>query len=168
MRFEDFAAARLPELLRFATVLTGDPEQGRDLVQESLTRALVNWRRVEAATSPYAYVRAIVTHEFMSDRRRKRHPQVPLTYEGLAIPSAGGDLAARSAQRIDLWQAIMTLPPAQRAVIVLRYYEDLPDEEIAATLKLRPGTVRSYAHRALATLRVDLTDLATNGKGVSA
>ncbi|WP_369077189.1 sigma factor [Symbioplanes lichenis] len=78
MRFEEFAAARSPALLRYAMLLSGDREQARDLVQEVLTRALVKWRRVEGTDEPYAYVRRMLTNEYLSWRRRRRVPTVPL------------------------------------------------------------------------------------------
>jgi len=160
MRFEEFAAARLPALLRYATVLSGDPELARDLVQEALTRAFVHWGRVSGAEHPYAYVRAILTNEYLSVRRRRTLPTHPLTWEE---PPAEADHAVDSDRKVDLRRAVLALPPNQRAVIVLRYYEGLRDEEIAETLACRPATVRSHAHRAFAALRLNLHDLAGEG-----
>jgi RNA polymerase sigma-70 factor (sigma-E family) len=166
MQFEDFATAHLPELLRYATALTGNADVARDVVQEALTRALVRWKRVAMADHPYAYVRTMVTNEFLSQLRRKTPLTLPLTYEALNGPRApaGIDSVARTDERLDLRQAIVALPPKQRAVIVLRYYEGLSDNEIAETLGCRPVTVRGYAHRALTALRVDLNELTTNGE----
>jgi RNA polymerase sigma-70 factor (sigma-E family) len=167
MRFEDFMATRLPALLRYATLLTGDPELARDLVQEVLARALVRWKRVSTVDEPYAYVRTMVTNEYLSLRRRRSIRTVPLTYETLDGPRAPAesDPATRFAERVDLWQRVLALPRQQRAVIVLRYYEDLADNEIAETLGCRPGTIRGYMNRALAALRVDLTEpLSSTGR----
>ncbi|WP_305786639.1 sigma-70 family RNA polymerase sigma factor [Symbioplanes lichenis] len=150
MRFDDFIAARLRALLRYATVLCGDRAEADDLVQEVLTRALVRWRRIEGLAEPYAYVRAMVTNEFLSRRRRRRFRLVPLDQHEQAAPAVPeGDP--------ELWARLATLPRQQRAVVVLRFYEDLGDEEIAEVLGCRTSTVRAYASRALATLRVTLT-----------
>ncbi|MYW00572.1 SigE family RNA polymerase sigma factor [Streptomyces sp. SID3343] len=163
MPFEDFAAARLPALLRYAVLLCGDPELARDLVQESLIRALVRWKRISRLDRPEAYVRTMVTNEFLSLRRRKVIKTVALTYDALDGPrapitqgSTRGE-APGADPRGELWERLVTLPRQQRVVLVLRYYEGLSDGEIADTLGCRPGTVRGYASRALATLRVELT-----------
>jgi RNA polymerase sigma-70 factor (sigma-E family) len=156
--FDAYVAARLPALLRYGTLLCGDPDDARDLVQEVLTKALVRWSRIGATRHVDAYVRAMLTNEFISDRRRrKRRPQAPLPDppDGPGTPAVPGpdpDTGARG----DLWARLLRLPPKQRAVVVLRYYEDLSDAQIAALLGCREGTVRTYASRALAALRIDL------------
>ncbi|MEU8136909.1 SigE family RNA polymerase sigma factor [Streptodolium elevatio] len=158
MRFEEFAAARMSSLLRYAFMLCGDRELARDMTQEVLIRALVKWRRIERLDRPDAYVRTMLTNEFLSLRRRKAVATVALTYDALdgpAAPAVRPDDAY--ADRADLWQRLGTLPRRQRAVIVLRYYEDLSDAEIADVLGCGASTVRAYATRALATLRVDMT-----------
>ncbi|MCF2525689.1 SigE family RNA polymerase sigma factor [Yinghuangia soli] len=159
MGFEEFAAARLPALLRYAYMLCGDRELSRDMTQEVLARALVKWRRIEGMDRPDAYVRTMLTNEFLSLRRRKAVATVALTYEALDGPAAptADDPAHAVGERADLWQRLGALPRRQRAVIVLRYYEDLSDAEIADALGCRPSTVRGYAARALATLRVELS-----------
>ena len=164
MRFEDFAAARLPALLRYAVLLTGDRDLARDLVQEVLTRALARWRRIGDLEEPYGYVRTMVTNEYLSFLRRRRLRTVALTYEALDGPRAPAapDPAERLDEHGDLWQRLGALPRRQRAVLVLRYYEDLTDNEIADVLGCRPATIRAHAARALATLRVTLTAPATS------
>jgi RNA polymerase sigma factor (sigma-70 family) len=106
----------------------------------------------------------MVTNEYLSLLRRKSVPTISLTYEALDGPRAPAesDASARFVERADLWQRVMALPRQHRAVIVLRYYEGLSDSEIAETLHCRPGTVRGYMTRALAALRIDLTEPATN------
>lgn len=160
MRFEDFAQARLPALLRYATLLCDEREAARDLVQDVLTRCLVKWRRIGALDEPYAYVRAMLTNEFVSQRRRRRVVTVPLTFDALDGPAAPvqRDYATEASVRDAMWQRLATLPPQQRATVVLRYYEGLTDAEIADVLGCRPGTVRSNASRALTALRIELTD----------
>ena len=162
MRFEDFAAARLPALLRYAMLLSGDREQARDIVQEVLTRALVKWSRIGSVDEPYAYVRRMVTNEFLSMRRRRRLWTVPLgddALDGPRAPTADPPPDTDDA----LWTLLGTLPRQQRAVIVLRFYEGLSDQEIAEALDCRPGTVRSYASRGLAALRIELGESVRNG-----
>jgi RNA polymerase sigma-70 factor (sigma-E family) len=156
MRFEEFAAARLPALLRYATLLTGDREQARDIVQDVLTRALVKWDRIGAVDEPYAYVRRMVTNEHLSWRRRRRLRTVPLHEE----PT---ERAADPPPGDEMWQLLATLPRQQRAVLVLRFYEGLSDPDIADVLGCRPGTVRSNASRALAALRIELGTTSNEG-----
>jgi RNA polymerase sigma-70 factor (sigma-E family) len=149
MRFEEFTAARLPALLRYAMLLSGDREQARDLVQEVLARALVKWGRIGTIEEPYAYVRRMVTNEFLSWRRRRKLTTVPLdeAHEAATPEPETPD---------DLRGLLARLPGQQRAVLVLRYYEDLTDDEIATALGCRVGTVRGYASRGLAALRIEL------------
>jgi RNA polymerase sigma-70 factor (sigma-E family) len=149
MRFEDFTVARLPALLRYATVLCGQRAEADDVVQESLTRALVKWGRIGGLEDPYAYVRAIVTNEFLSRRRRRKFLLVPLDSHDRPAPSAPDDGG-------EIWTRLAALPRQQRVVLVLRYYEDLSDDQIAEVMGCRSSTVRGYASRALAALRVDL------------
>jgi RNA polymerase sigma-70 factor (sigma-E family) len=159
MEFEEFAAARSPALLRYATLLSGDREEARDIVQEVLARAMLKWRRIAAAGEPYAYARRMVTNEFLSLLRRRKLSFVPLQERDLDGP--GAPVAPNPAGPDDeLWQLLGTLPRQQRAVIVLRYYEGLSDDEIADVLHCRPGTVRGYASRALSILRIELTETA--------
>ena len=159
MRFEEFAQVRLPALLRYAGLLTGNRELAQDVVQEVLARALVRWRRIGTLDEPYAYVRTMVTNEYLSLRRRRAVQTVALTYEALDGPAGPvqPDPAAERNDREELWRQLATLPRQQRAVLVLRYYEGLSDPEIADVLGCRAATVRGYASRALAALRVELT-----------
>ncbi|WP_436774982.1 SigE family RNA polymerase sigma factor [Yinghuangia sp. YIM S09857] len=157
MEFEEFAAVRTPALLRYAYMLCGDRELARDLTQEVLIRSLVKWRRVSRAEHPDAYLRAMLTNEFLSLRRRKVVATVAVPYDGIAelgakTASPEGEYAERAA----MMQRLGTLPRRQRAVVVLRYYEDLSDAQIAEILGCRESTVRAYAARALAALRVEM------------
>ena len=159
MRFEDFAAARLPALLRYALLLSGEREQARDIVQDVLTRALLRWDRIDRADEPYAYVRRMVTNEYLSWRRRRRLVTVPLEHSPEPV-AAGPDEHGE-----ELWALLTDLPRQQRAVLVLRYYEGLGDQEIGDVLGCRSSTVRAYASRALATLRVELRTDTTKREG---
>ncbi len=148
---EAFLAEHGPGLLRLAVMLTGVPADGEDLLQTTLLRLLPQWDRVRGADVPSAYVRRCLVNAFVSQRRRSRRE----------VPWADGyDPAApapRSPSETDVaWAWLATLPPAQRAVLALRYYEDLPDGDIAECLGCTASTVRSNAARALATLRATL------------
>jgi DNA-directed RNA polymerase specialized sigma24 family protein len=107
----------------------------------------------------------MVTNEYLSLRRRKAVPTVPLTYQALDGPGAPAvpGPVTDAGDRAELWRLVAGLPRQQRAVIVLRYYEDLSDQEIADVLGCRPSTVRSYATRALAALRVEAGELSKSG-----
>ncbi|MBM2619486.1 SigE family RNA polymerase sigma factor [Actinoplanes sp. LDG1-06] len=167
MSFEDFAAARLASLLRYAMLLSGDREEARDIVQEVLARALVKWGRIGSVQDPYGYVRRMVTNEFLSLRRRRRVRTVPLLDEVVNGASAPRAPDPPSEPDDELWRLLMGLPRQQRAVIVLRYYESLSDLEISEVLGCRTGTVRSNASRALATLRIELDEPTTNERILS-
>jgi len=154
--FEDFAATRLPAVLKFAAVLTGDRGLAEDVVQEVLIRANARWPVIESLPRPEAYVRKMIVNEYLAWRRRSW--RVVLSgagsdIEGVPTPDPAGSYAEREAMLAELAR----LPRRQRAVVVLRYYEGLSDQEIAGVLGCKPGTVRGHASRALAALRVELT-----------
>jgi RNA polymerase sigma-70 factor (sigma-E family) len=153
MTFEQFAATRLDAVLRFATVLTNDRGLAEDVVQEVLIRAHKRWTQIEGLDQPEAYVRRMIVNEFYS-LRRKWARYVPRPAEEL--DGRVGDHAATIAERRTLLDEVAKLPRKQRAVLVLRYYEDMPDSEIAATLGCAETTVRGYAFRALKALRIEL------------
>ena len=169
--FEEFASTRLPGLLRYAVVLTGDRELAQDVVQEALARAHVRWRQVERAGSPDAYVRRMVLNEFLSWRRRWQVRQVRAVGERLVELSdarpGGRDHAQDVVEADELWARLAALPPRQRAVLVLRYYEQLDDADIADLLECSAATVRSHASKALTTLRLrseQQADLSAGGR----
>jgi RNA polymerase sigma-70 factor (sigma-E family) len=150
--FEDFVVARGAALLRFALMLCGDRHRAEDLVQSVLAKAYPRWSRISAMQRPEAYLKAILVNEELRWWRRRGNREVPLA-EPAAEPAASGDEAGAQASRDAAWALLGRLPGRQRAVLALRYYEDLSDAEIADLLGCRPGTVRSQASRALATLR---------------
>ena len=148
--FDDFVAARSGRLLRTAYLLTRDSALAEDLLQTALTKAWFAWGRIEG--NPEPYVRKVLVNTYSSWWRRKWHGETPtdeLPEAGHAEHAAATDLAQ------DLWTALGRLPRRQRAVVVLRYFEDLSEAEIAAALDCSPGTVKSQASKALAKLRVD-------------
>ncbi len=156
--FEQFAMARLPSLLRYAVVLTGDRELAQDIVQEVLARAQVRWRRISETENPEAYVRRMVLNEYLSWRRSWAVRHVHAVGERLVdLDDARGgvrDHAEGVVLADELWKRLATLGRKQRAVLVLRYYEQLEDDQIADLVGCSPATVRSHASRALKTLRL--------------
>jgi RNA polymerase sigma-70 factor (sigma-E family) len=149
--FAEFVASSSVRLFRSAYALCGDAALAQDAVQASLTSAFLAWRRVRGADSPEAYVRRMVVNQLFGWRRRKGW-SVEQSYA--AVPDA--PLASHEQRVVDsdaVWRALATLPARQRAVLVLRYYEDMTEADIAATLGIRAGTVKSQAAAALAHLR---------------
>lgn len=149
-QFREFMASRWPDLVRLAYGLTGDRWLAEDLAQTALASACTAWWRVRLADNPDAYVRKILIN---ASRRRFRRAGV--AEDAQQAPQARiEDPAARSDQRTDLLSALRTLPSRQRAVIVLKYWADMTDAQVADVLGCSEGTVRSQAWRALAKLRV--------------
>lgn len=158
MTYEEFADSRLAALVRYAVMLTGDPHQAQDLVQETMVRVQLNWRRVARADSPERYVRRMLTNQYVDWRRGSWVRRVLLRPEPDVAVTEPGDHAQHTADRDQVWSWLARLPRRQRATLVLRYYEDLPDAEIAEILGCAVGTVRSSISRALATLRAELVE----------
>ena len=156
MTFEEFAATRMPGVLGFAAVLAGDRATAEDVAQEVLIRAYARWDRIGGLDRPEFYVRKMILNEFLNWRRRSSR-QIPAG--GMASEPAriAPDHAAEYNEREALLAELGKLPRRQRAVLVLRYYEDRGDSEIADLLGCSPGTVRSHASRALAALRVEMS-----------
>jgi RNA polymerase sigma-70 factor (sigma-E family) len=153
--FDEFTAARLGALVRYATVVTCDPHLAEDITQDVLVRAHAKWARIGSLDAPEQYVKRMVVNEFLSWRRRRAARVVPLSRDSLAtITPAVPDPAGAHGDRDAILRTIAALPPRQRAAVALRYYEDLDDEQIAEILGCRPVTVRSHISRALATLRI--------------
>jgi RNA polymerase sigma-70 factor (sigma-E family) len=161
--FERYVSESRQRLFRFAVVLCGDPVLAGDLLADVLGRAFERWQLVSAARDPHAYVRRMLVNEFISwQRRRARaipHPEVAVLAEARASRAGAGgpDPADVHADRTALLEELSQLPGRQRAAIVLRYFEDLSDEDIGVTLGCRVGTVRSLISRGLATLRISRT-----------
>jgi RNA polymerase sigma-70 factor (sigma-E family) len=148
--FEEFVAVRSGRLLRTAYLLTHDWARAEDLLQTALARAWLAWGRIR--THPDPYVRKIMVNTYASWWRRRWTSEAPTDRVPDQI-AADGYLAVD--ERDALWRALRRLPKRQRAVIVLRYFEDLSEVEIAETLGCAVGTVKSQASKALAKLRVD-------------
>lgn len=161
--FTTFVRARGLGLLRFAVALTGDQDQAEDVVQGALERLYGKWSRVSGRGDPEWYVRRSIVNAVRDGwRGQRRHPEVL----GLGAEEAGGayvpidDVLTRDVVR----NALAALPPRQRMVIALRYWEGLTEAETAELMGTSIGTVKSQAHRAMKELRGRLT-LADAGNG---
>jgi RNA polymerase sigma-70 factor (sigma-E family) len=148
--FEEFVSARLEALLRYATALSCDPHLAQDVVQEVMLRAQVRWSRIGPMDNPAAYVKRMITNEYLSWRRHRARRDIALN----DLEPAIADPAAQYDERDAMLANIARLPRKQRACVVLRYYEGCSDDEIAEILGCRVTTVRSHISRAIATLRV--------------
>jgi RNA polymerase sigma-70 factor (sigma-E family) len=155
--FRKFMHARWPVMVRLAYALTGDQGHAEDVAQTAFARAYASWPRVSRAGNPEAYVRRIVVNENLN-RFRKHRVAERLT--GTLPESSIPDATRTSDDRSALIAALQQLGPRQRAVVVLRYWLDLSETEVATALGCSVGTVKSQASRALASLRqsADLVD----------
>ncbi|MFD3522135.1 SigE family RNA polymerase sigma factor [Streptomyces sp. NPDC058653] len=151
VQFQEFVRTRWSHLVRTAYLLTGDVHHAEDLTQTALTKAYRSWRRVSRSDSPEAYVRRMLV-SCNSDRFRKRRVAEALT---AAPPEVAGrdEAVSRADERSALLAALAQLPPGQRAVVVMRYWEDLSEAEVAEVLGCSPGTIKSQASKGLAKLR---------------
>ncbi|RZU78074.1 MULTISPECIES: SigE family RNA polymerase sigma factor [Micromonospora] len=155
-RLADFVASRTPALMRVAYLLTGDRHAAEDLVQSALAKTIPKWRTLRHA-DPEGYLRAVMYREQVSWwRRLRRRRETTLTGADEAVQA---DLSGNTDVRLAMRAALRRLPPAQRTVLVLRYYEDLTETQVAELLDCSIGTVRSRTHRAVARLRQLLPDV---------
>ncbi|MGA8114537.1 MAG: SigE family RNA polymerase sigma factor [Actinocatenispora sp.] len=146
--FEEFVGSRLAALTRLGYLLTGDHQHAEDLVQTALMKTARHWRRV---TDPSAYTQRVMVRENVSRWRRRRFHEQPL--DSVRDPATREDTAEEMARRELFMVAMRRLTPRQRAVIALRYYEDLSEADTAAVLGCAVGTVKSRTHHALNRLR---------------
>ena len=154
--FEEFFSATWSRLYRTTYPVAGDRPRTEDALQTAYAKAYAGWRRVSKTDNPEAYVcrmainAALSAHRKASSRRERLFedltPVLPVTDPDPFIVDE------------EMWAAVLELPPRQRAVMVLRYREDLSEKEIADVLNMRPGTVKSHASAALSTLRRELND----------
>jgi RNA polymerase sigma-70 factor (sigma-E family) len=149
--FSSFVHANSTSLYRTAYLLTGDPAAAEELLQGVLVRMYPMWSRVDSMVAPAAYVRRSLVNAFVSARRRSSARDVALGPQH--DKGNGRDLVEQAADRDLAWRLLGTLPYRQRAALVLRFYADLPDAEIAAALRCRVSTVRSLVSRGLQSLR---------------
>ncbi len=159
--FSTYMATEQRALLRLAAALSGDGATADDIVADVLGRAYEQWDRIAGLDRVAAYVRRMVVNEFLTRKRRQKRTVLLPAFQDHHV--VGPDHAHGHAEREALKARMAGLPERQRAVLVLRYFEDLPDDEIAEVLDCATGTVRSLASRALATLRVQASDPTTAG-----
>ncbi len=161
--FRDFVAARSPALQRTAYLLVGDWGLAEDLVQTALIKTYLAWRGRDGVAAIEAYARTVLIHTAGRWwRRRWRGERPAAVLPDRSVPDGTED----SAERDRVWRAILSLPSRQRAVLVLRFYEDLTEAQTAHLLGVSVGTVKSHTARALGALRERLNgslDLAAEG-----
>jgi RNA polymerase sigma-70 factor (sigma-E family) len=147
--FAEFVASRWTALYRLAYLRTASPTLAEDLLQTSLEKAYVRWARIVGMEHAEAYVRRMIANTYLSGRRRAWVREEPSD----RMPESGSSTDGPLLDRALLWPLVCALPARQRAVIVLRYYEDLSEAEIATTLGCAPGTVKSQSSAAMKSLR---------------
>ena len=147
--FEEFVGARSKALLRTAYVLTGDHHHAEDLLQTALTTLYLHWGDLRDPRAAETYVRRVLVTTYTSWWRRRSWRERPTADIPDTAPETTGSVGGSE----DMWLHLKALPRQQRAVVVLRFYEDLSVEETAALLGISAGSVKSHTSRALATLR---------------
>jgi RNA polymerase sigma-70 factor (sigma-E family) len=169
--FREFVVARLGALSRVAYLLAGGHDAAEELLQNALVVVASRWHRVAAANDPMAYVRRVLYHEHVSAWRRNRHLRAEYATDQVPERRGARDEADDAVRRVVLEQALARLTPRQRAVIVLRFYEDLSEADAATVLGCSLGTVKSQTHHALGRLRAlapELADLVRQDSEVAA
>ena len=163
VEFADFVEARSKALLRTAYLLTGDHHQAEDLLQSALTSLFLHWSGLRERRAAEAYVRRSLVTAYTSWWRRRSSRELPLA----DIPDSEAEIPTRNGGNDDLWQHLNALPRQQRAVVVLRFYEDLSVEETAAMLGISAGSVKSHTSRAIGSLRMRLGTAGTRAGSAS-
>lgn len=149
--FDEFFRATWARMFRTAYGVAGDRATAEDALQSAYAKAFASWGRVRAAGRPEAYVRRMVVNEVLDVRRKGWWRRERPLHDERPPDAASPEVS--STERDVVWRAVLSLPPRQRAVLVLRYYEDLSEADIAETLGVTRGTVKSQASAALAALR---------------
>jgi RNA polymerase sigma-70 factor (sigma-E family) len=155
--FTEFAATLTPRLFRTALLMSGDWHLAEDLVQVTLAKLYVHWPKVQRTTVPEAYARTTLTNAFLSHKRIRRNSELPSVDLG-----EHRLMSAPDSDRLDLFEALRTLDALDRAVVVLRYWEDRSVAETAEVVGLSEGAVRTRASRALGRLRTQLSEAAAS------
>jgi RNA polymerase sigma-70 factor (sigma-E family) len=161
--FTEFASVATPRLFRSAMLMCGDHHLAEDLVQTTLAKLYVAWPSVERAVSADAYARGTLTKTFLSHKRIRRNAEQPR----LDLGDTAGPADADVSTRIELFDALARLEPLDRAIVVLRYWNDRSVDETATAVGLSAGAVRTRASRALSRLRDSLADEPSDRRGAS-
>lgn len=148
--FREFVTARWHTLVRSAYLITGDHGNAEDLVQAALEKVHRRWGRIQNRDAPEIYVRRAMVNQAISWRRKRRIHEVALSP---AHETAAPDDYAAYESRDALWKAMATLPPRTRVVLILRYFDDLSEQEAARVMDCSVGSVKSQTSRGLARLR---------------
>jgi RNA polymerase sigma-70 factor (sigma-E family) len=151
--FHQFVAARSPGLVRAAWLLTGNLATAEDLVQTALAKVWARWSQVERQDAPEVYVRRVMMSTFLTWSRRRWHGERAV--ERLPETATAPDDLHQVELRWSVSHALRALPRRQRAVVVLRYFEDLTEQQVARVLNCSVGTVKSQNAKAIAKLRAD-------------
>jgi RNA polymerase sigma-70 factor (sigma-E family) len=154
--FTSYAQARQQHLYRTAYLLCGSRDRAQDLVQTTLVSLLRSWKKARRAEYPDAYAKKALVHAFLADRRKQRQEVDALSLAVDSRATTDTDL------RIVVFEALRTLPPKPRAIVILRYWEDLSVEETATLMGCSTGNVKSQCSRSLAKLRLLLGDRFTD------
>jgi RNA polymerase sigma-70 factor (sigma-E family) len=163
--FDEFVNAELSGLIGFAAALAGDKYLAEDILSDALVKVAVQWRRISVTDNPAAYVRRMVVTTYLADRRKVRRRRTEPTSDVSVLDQTAADQTDAVLARQEIVDLLARLPPQQKAVIVLRYLRDEPDEEIARALGCTPATVRSHLSLARAALRLALTASAATRAG---
>jgi RNA polymerase sigma-70 factor (sigma-E family) len=156
--YTDFVHQQWASLYRTAYLMTGDHQRAEDVVQAALMKVYLAWPRIGSMDHPAAYARTVMVNQLTSWWRRRSSTESPgITLVDAVQPAFDDDVVQARA----IWSEVLTLPPRQRAVVVLRYYEDRSEAEIAEILGISAGSVKTHAHHALARMRGRLDPLAT-------
>jgi len=149
--FRDFVAARSPALVRSAWLLTGNEATAEDLVQTALAKTWSRWAQLTRQDAPEAYVRRVMLSTYLTWHRRRWHGEVPVA----SVPDTlhAPDVHREADLRQTMAAALSTLPPRQRAVVVLRFFDDMTEAQAADALDCSVGTVKSQTAKALVKLR---------------
>lgn len=160
--FDAFMTASWASLYRTAVLMTGDRHLAEDLLQNTMGKVYKAWPRVSRVDHPRSYARTVLAHEVASWWRKKSSSELPTEdWPDTGLPGHDDSVVAK----VLVWRTLQELPPRQRAVVVLRYYEDLTEAEIAAALAISAGAVKSHAHQALRSLERRLSASAGNERG---
>jgi len=154
--FADFATASAPRLRRAAFLLCGDWHTAEDLVQATLVKVFVSWRRIRRQETAHAYATRTLVNTYLAHKRLKRTGEIPTS----ELPERAAELPSPETRMVVI-AALATLPPKGRAVVVLRYWADLSVDQVAAVLGCSPSAVKSQSARALDKLRGVLGDATT-------
>jgi RNA polymerase sigma-70 factor (sigma-E family) len=150
---EDLVAIHGQTLFRLAFMLTGQHQAAEDLYQDTLVLIHRNWSRVIKVRSPDAYSKRVMVNAFTSSRRRRSSTEVVAEAPNAGREPMNSGFESEVVERDRLWRLLSQLPPAERAALVLKYYEDLSDRQAGDLLGCRASTVRANVSRALARLR---------------